>query len=78
VLNCVVFSQQDCAAEWSRVVERVDYVFLSDGEAAAASGHPCCLQLADRLMAAGGELVYSGEGVRIVSVAPLPPAVGGS
>jgi hypothetical protein len=66
MLNCVVFSKQNCAAEWSRVVEHVDLVFLTDEPAAAAEGHPCCLQLADRILRSGGELLYDAGGVRIL------------
>jgi len=68
LLNCITFTTQDCSAEWNRVVEPVDFVYLTDGQAAAAEGHPCCLQLADRIVAAGGQVVFEEENVRILAM----------
>jgi len=69
LLNCAALTENDCAAEWTRVVEAVDYVFVTEGDRAANLGHPCCLQLADRLVDSGGRLAFSQGDVRIVQVA---------
>jgi hypothetical protein len=69
LLNCAALTDTDCAAEWSRVIEPVDYVLVTEGVRAASLGHPCCLQLVERLIEAGGTIAFSQGDVRIVRIA---------
>jgi hypothetical protein len=62
LLNCAARGADDCVAEWSRVVEPVDYVFLT--------GQPCCRAYLDRVLAGGGSVVYSTSEVAIAALGP--------
>jgi hypothetical protein len=70
LLNCATRTSDNCVAEWSRVVEQVDYVLVAVGPASTNGGEICCRDLVHRVVADGGEVVFANATVTVASLGP--------